>query len=75
MATADAGLSVVVFEKTSIAQFRSSEIGVINGKFVESTGAHFDESAYLDAALRDAQYRCDPALWKTWIANCGAAVD
>ncbi len=75
LSASDAGLSVVVFEKRFSYNTRGSEIGCINGEFVASQGGVFDEKQYFNIAMNDAQYRCDPKVWKAWIANCGKAVD
>lgn len=75
LSAADAGLDVLVLEKTSVSNTRGSDIGVLNGKFVEECGGVFDEDQYYQDALRGAQYRCNPLVWKMWIDNCGTAVD
>lgn len=75
LSASDAGLSVVVFEKRFNYNTRGSEIGCINGEFVASQGGVFDEDQYFNVAMNDGQYRCDPKVWKAWIANCGTAVD
>lgn len=75
LSAADAGLDVIVIEKTENGNFRGSEIGVLNGEYVKSQGVTFNEADYLNTALQDAQYRCNPLLWQTLIANCGIAAD
>ena len=75
LSAADAGLSVVVFEKRFSFNTRGSEIGCINGEFVTSQGGNFDEEQFFNTAMNDAHYRCDPLMWRAWIANCGTAVD
>lgn len=72
---AEEGLNVIVLEKNQTCDTRGSDIGVLNGKFVESCGGSFDEKQYYQDALRSAQYRCNPLIWQKWIDNCGIAVD
>ena len=72
---ANAGLSVVVLEKTAVFNSRGADLAVINGKFVEDAGGEFDQKVFYETALKASQYRCSQLVWQKWIANCGVAVD
>lgn len=74
-AAAERGLKVILIEKTGIFNTRGHDIGSISSRLYEEAGAEFDADAYLNDALKAANYRCSIDLWKTWIAYNGEAVD
>lgn len=75
-AAAESGASVILFEKCSNVQFRSSDFGVLGGKLNKRWGRDgIDNQEVIAALMRDASYRVKQPIYSFWANNSGDDLD
>ena len=75
-AAAEAGASVLLFEKCSNVQFRSSDFGILGGKLSTRWGRdNIDKQEVIAALMRDASYRVKQPILNFWAEHSGDDLD
>ncbi len=75
-AAAEAGASVILFEKCSNVQFRSSDFGVLGGRLNKRWGRDgTDKREVIAALMRDASYRVKQPIYSFWAEHSGDDLD
>ncbi len=75
-AAAESGASVILFEKCSNVQFRSSDFGVLGGKLSKRWGRDgTDKQEVVAALMRDACFRVKQPILNFWADHSGEDLD
>lgn len=75
-AAAESGARVILFEKCSNVQFRSSDFGVLGGKLNRRWGRDgIDKQEVIAALMRDASYRVKQSIYSFWAQHSGDDLD